>query len=734
MTSVTPRSPAPESTVRKFALIGNPNSGKTSLFNALTGLRQKVGNYPGVTVERKEGTAYTQHGKPLTVIDLPGSYSLQPRSPDERVLVDVLLGRLPGEARPDAVICTVDASNLERNLFLVTQALELGLPLIIALNMMDVVRRRGIRIDTEKLSKALGVPVIPIEANRGKGMIELRLAMSRADLPRSKGPVKLPELLREASKDLGPLFKRPQGTTALSEAEAHLFLSADESNDVFDSVAGPALTRIRLWRQRLDREIPGWRSEVITKRYAFIGDLLRDAVQRFNPNKPSRTERVDRILLSPVWGILSLMAVMAVLFYSIFSFAVPFMDAIDAGIGWLAEQASAILPDGDLEGLVVDGVIGGVGGVIIFLPQILMLFFFISMLESTGYMARAAFILDRIMSKVGLHGRSFVPLLSSYACAVPGIMATRTIESFKDRLVTILVAPFMTCSARLPVYLVLIAALLPQGEHSAAKSAGLLFALYFLGTFAALGFGLIFKKTLLKGATPTMVMELPPYRLPQMRWVLLELWDRGRVFLRRAGTIIFGLSIVLWFLMNFPKTGLEQTDAPPALAEEVGIAITTQEGTEVADLTAHEEAEEASALLAGSFAGRAGRAVEPIFAPLGYDWKINVGIIASFAAREIFVSTMAIVYSVEDADDTGTLVDVLHAQKRPDGTPVFSVLTCLSLMVFFAFALQCLSTVAVVKRETNSWRWPLFQIAFMFAFAWFAAMLVYQGGRLLGFS
>lgn len=731
MTSPTPETTAPSAPPRKFALIGNPNSGKTSLFNALTGLRQKVGNYPGVTVERKEGTAYTQHGKPLIVIDLPGSYSLQPRSPDERILVDVLLGRLPGETRPDAVICTVDASNLERNLYLVTQALELGLPLIVALNMMDVVRRRGLRIDAEKLSKTLGVPVIPIEANRGKGMIELRLAMSRMDLPGGKSPVKLPELVREAARDLGPVFKRPGGTTALAETEAQLFLSADESNGVFDSVAGPVLTRIRLWRQRLDREIPGWRSEVITLRYAFIGGLLRETVQRFNPHKPSRTERVDRYLLSPVWGVLALMAVMAVLFYSIFSFAVPFMDAIDAGVGWLAAQASAMLPDGDLEGLVVDGVIGGVGGVVIFLPQILMLFFFISLLESTGYMARAAFILDRLMSKVGLHGRSFVPLLSSYACAVPGIMATRTIESFKDRLVTILVAPFMTCSARLPVYLVLIAALLPPGEHSAAKSAGLLFGLYLIGTLAALGFGLLFKRTLLKGATPTMVMELPPYRLPQMRWVLLELWDRGRVFLRRAGTIIFGLSIVLWFLMNFPKPPSHESLAD---ASTVAIEVTTQEGTGVADLTEAGETEAASDLLRGSFAGRAGRMMEPVFSPLGYDWKINVGIIASFAAREIFVSTMAIVYSVEDADDTGTLVDVLHAQERPDGTPVFSVLTCLSLMVFFAFALQCLSTVAVVKRETNSWRWPLFQIAFMFAFAWSMAFLVYQGGRLLGFS
>lgn len=722
---------------RTFALIGNPNSGKSSLFNALTGLRQKVGNYPGVTVERKEGTAYTQHGKSMRIIDLPGSYSLQPRAPDEQILVDVLLGRLRGEPPPDAVICIVDASNLERNLYLATQALDLGLPVIIALNMMDVVARRGLRIDAERLSKALGVPVVPIQASNRKGIVELRLEMSRRDLPAAKPKIHFPELVSSAVKDLAPLFKRAnRSVPELSEAEARLLLGADEGHNAFESVAGPALTRIGIWRQRLDREIPGWRSELITTRYAFIGDLLRDAVHRFNPNKPSLTEKVDRYLLNPFWGVLALVVVMSVLFYSIFSLAVPFMDAIDGGIGWLGERAAAVLPDGDLQGLVVDGVIAGVGGVVIFLPQILMLFFFISLLESTGYMARAAFILDRLMSKVGLHGRSFVPLLSSYACAVPGIMATRTIESFKDRIVTILVAPFMTCSARLPVYLVLIAALLPPGENHALIQAGLLLALYFLGTAGALVFGLIFKRTLLKGAAPTMVMELPPYRLPRMRWVLLELWDRAGAFLKRAGTIIFALSIVLWFLMNFPKTSEPEVmvEAPPAATEELVETVdpaATAGGIQAAD----EESAEASSDLAHSFAGRAGHFFEPVFAPLGYDWKMTVGLIASFAAREVFVSTMAIIYRVDDSEEEiGSLVETLRSQERPDGSPAFSPLVCLSLMVFFVFALQCISTIAVVKHETKSWRWPLFQLTYMFVVAWGAACIVYQGGRLLGFS
>jgi len=470
---------------------------------------------------------------------------------------------------------------------------------------------------------------------------------------------------------------------------------------------------VRIWRQKLDREIPGWRSELITTRYALIGDLVRESVQRFNPNKATRTEQVDRVLLHPVGGLVVLAAVMSVLFYSIFKWAVPFMDGIDWVVGWLSEHVEQLLPEGDFSSLMVDGVIGGVGGIVIFLPQILMLFFFIGLLESTGYMARAAFILDRLMSKVGLHGRSFVPLLSSYACAVPGIMATRTIESFKDRLVTILVAPFITCTARLPVYLVMIAAMLPSDESGGAwVQAGILFILYFMGTVAALVFGLIFKKTLLKGATPTMVMELPPYRMPQVRTVFIDMLDRAKVFLRRAGTVIFGLSIILWFLMNYPKL----PESGPLEGEN----------------TVKQEMVEVSAL-EYSFAGRLGKTVEPVFEPLGYDWKISVGVIASFAAREIFVSALAIIYNVEDEEDTSSLVQKLKSQIRENGSVLFTPLTCLSLMFFFVFALQCLSTVAVVKRETNSWRWPIFQLVFMFVVAWGAAAIVYQGGQLLGY-
>tara|TARA_B110000037_G_scaffold223120_1_gene302348 strand:- start:3012 stop:5138 length:2127 start_codon:yes stop_codon:yes gene_type:complete len=693
----------------KVALLGNPNCGKTTVFNALTGLRQKVGNYPGVTVERKEGVAYTQHGVQMKVIDLPGTYSLHPRSPDEQILVDFLLGRIEGEAPPDVVVCLIDASNIERNLFFVTQVVELGFPTIVALNMLDIAERRGVRVKADVLERKLGVKVVELDEKDDKKVISLRVALSRADLLRAKELVSYPELVEEAGRDLAPSFQRPGMSHDFAHAEARLALSASE--DRLGSLnLGPARTRLEIWRQRLDREVPGWQSGIITARYAFIGTILHEVVQRFNPNRVTTTERLDRVLLHPVSGFGVFAFIMGVLFYSVFKLAVPFMDWIDGGVGWVAEQVAAVMPDGQLESLLVDGVISGIGGVVIFLPQILMLFFFISLLESSGYMARAAFILDRLMSKVGLHGRSFVPLLSSYACAVPGIMATRTIESPKDRLVTIMVAPFMSCTARLPVYLVLIAALLPDMEYRASVQAALLFGLYFIGTAAALIFGLIFKRTLLKGVTPTMVLELPSYRIPRWRSVALEMWDRSKVFLRRAGTIIFALSIILWFGMNYPQ---------------VDLVVESENGEEIIETVSS---------LEHSFAGKIGQAAEPIFAPLGYDWKVNVGVLASFAAREIFVSTMAIIYQVEGEEDVDSVVDALRSQTRSDGSPLFTPLTCLSLMLFFVFALQCMSTVAVVRRETQSWGWALFQVFYMFAVAWLSAFAVYQGGLILGFS
>ncbi|MDX2109670.1 MAG: ferrous iron transport protein B [Verrucomicrobiota bacterium] len=687
-----------------FAVVGNPNSGKTTLFNALTGLRQKVANYPGVTVERKEGVCYSQHGKPIRIIDLPGAYSLSARSPDEAIMQDVLLGRRPDTPRPDAVICVLDASNVERHLFLATQVLEIGLPVIIVLNMMDLAAKRGLKVNAEKLSRALGVTVVAAQANKGDGLTALRIAMSRADLKASPWRCPVPQLfsrgmdemqksLRETS-NYGPRRAYPEAFLLLTDEPRMAVPGSEPLSTATTELA-------HTWQKRLDQEIPGWRSELVVLRYNEIGTLVREVVQRINPEAPGISERIDRYLLHPVWGFLVLGTVLGMLFFSIFSLAAPLMDAIDGLTGWVGGLLAQAMPAGDLRNLVVDGVVAGVGGVVIFLPQILLLFFFIGLLENTGYMARAAFLLDRVMSKVGLHGKSFIPLLSSYACTIPGIMATRTIESPKDRLVTILVAPFMTCSARLPVYLLMIATLVPVGTAPAALKAGLLLMLYALGTGGAFFFAWFFKKTLLKGVTPSLVMELPAYRMPAWLDVLREMGERAVVFLKNAGTVILGLSILLWFLMNFPK-------AP---------------------------AGEEHSQLSYSMAGKIGRVMEPVMQPLGFDWRINIGVVGSFAAREIFVSTMAITYNVDNVDDDNntSLVESLHTQKRADGSPVFTPLTCLSLMVFYVFALQCTSTLAVVRRETNSWRWPLFMLGYMTTVAWVGAFIVYQGGRLLGF-
>ncbi len=675
-------------------------------------MRQKVGNYPGVTVEWKEGTFYSQHGHPIRILDLPGSYSLNARSPDEQILVEGLLGRVSVLPEPTAVICCVDASNLERNLYLATQVIELGLPTIVALNMMDVARRRGMRIDVEKLSRRLGVPVVACEAANGVGIMELRLALSQHPLPVPAMDMEKPPLVDKAIEDLVPLFRhRDTADSLLARGEARLLLSCDEDPGLGEAVWEQVLA----WQRHFDREIPGWRSEWITHRYGWIGEVMRDCVKRYDPGKATLSERADHILLHPLIGFPVLALVMGVLFYSIFTLAVPFMEGLDGMIAWLGGRVGDSLAAGPLRDLVVDGVFGGVGGVMVFLPQILFLFFFIALLESTGYMARAAFLLDRMMSKVGLHGRSFIPLLSSYACAVPGIMATRTIESPKERMVTILVAPFMTCSARLPVYLVMIAAMLPHDEGHAVKKSLILLLLYFLGTFVALGFAWVFRKTLLKGPSPSSVMELPSYRLPRWESVFHEMLDRAWTFLKRAGTIIFALSIVLWFLMNYPHLEEVPEGEREVLVEDAGEAVGTDSQLE------------------HSFAGRLGKALEPAFAPLGYDWQITVGILSSFAAREVFVSTMAIIYRVE-AEENDSIVVAFRNARRADGSRLFTPLTCLSVLMFFVFALQCVSTVAIVRRETRSWRWPLFQFAYMFAFAWAMAFLVYQGGHLLGFS
>ncbi len=655
---------------RVFALVGNPNCGKTTLFNALTGMRQKVGNYPGVTVERKEGTCISQHGKELLVIDLPGAYSLNARSPDEEVLRDVLLGRRPDTPRPDVVICVIDASNPERNLYLASQVLELGLPVIVALNMTDIAEARDLRVDARAMGEALGVPVVPMRANTREGIPELRIAMSRHDLPVSHHKVDLPADVASLLERFGHGDNRA-ALYLLDEEAAHEHADAD------------------------------WQNRLIADRYEAIGKVCERAVGEPAAG-PTPTDRLDALLLHKVWGWAALVAILGSLFVLIFSVANVPMGWIEAAFAAAGDGVRAAMPEGDLRDLITDGMLAGVEGVVIFLPQILILFFFLGLMEDTGYMSRVAFIMDRLMSKVGLSGKSTVPLLGSYACAIPGVMGARTIPGAKDRLITILVAPFASCTARLPVYILMIGLLVPGGEIPALTKAGYLLGLYALGTLGIFAFAGLFNRVLKRAGNSPPIMELPGYKAPSWKSILLHMWDRSYVFVRRAGTIILGISIILWALQTYPKSG---ADDPATHAEQ-------------------------------SYAGQIGRAIEPAIEPLGFDAKIGVGLVASFAAREVFVSAMSIAYSVdEEGDDAGEeLRDKLRGAKRDDGSPVFTPLTCLSLLVFFVFALQCMSTVAVVRRETNSWRWAIFQLAYMTGFAYLASLAVYQGGRLLGFS
>jgi ferrous iron transport protein B len=745
-----------QSTTKHVVLTGNPNCGKTTLFNALTGLRAKVGNYPGVTVERKEGKLL---GAPadsaIKVLDLPGTYSLSPQSLDEQIARDVLFHRIAQVPPPDLVVVVVDASNLQRNLYFGTQVIELGYPTIVALNMIDVARENGHEIDISGLSKALGVPVVPLVASKGDGVSELRQQML-AMLGRRMEEVKprlfaeLPEVFGQEAQKLVTLLETTFPETHFQAMAEALLILSDERFLVSSGTHYPehirnavAEARVRLEQKQID-----WRSIAIEARYARIAAIQGAVTTETQIEKENFSDKLDRIVTHRIWGVVIFVGIMMLLFQSIFTFARIPMDLLTAAVDSLGNWVGSALPPGDLNSLLVGGVIKGVGAVIVFLPQILLLFFFIAILEDTGYMGRAAFLMDRLMNKVGLHGKSFIPMLSSFACAIPGIMATRTIESPKDRLVTILVAPLMSCSARLPVYTVLIAACIP-GERVLGflSLPGLtLLAMYLLGIIVALLMAWLFKKTLLKGPAPMLIMELPPYKHPVPKVVLRHMWERSKMFLRRAGTIILGINIILWFLATYPKnlateqglatlrSGMQTNPSPARLATSI-------RPVDVDPSLAHDFAQQEERRLSGeklrqSFAGHIGRAIEPLIKPLGFDWKIGIGIIGSFAAREVFVSTMSTVYNVgEAADDAGTasLAKMLQKQTRPDGSPLYTPLLGITLMVFYVFALQCVSTVVIVRRETNSWKWPAFQWFYMTALAWVLAFITWHGGHLLGF-
>jgi len=761
---------------------GNPNCGKSTLFNALTGLRAKVGNYAGVTVERKEGPLLGAPGRlNVRVLDLPGTYSLSPQSLDEQISRDVLLHRLPELPAPSLIVVVVDASNLQRNLYYATQVIELGHPTLLALNMIDVAQENGHEISCEKLAGSLGVPVLPIIASQGRGLPELReailCALQRVELPKPRQFSQLPAALeKEAEGIAGLLAQAYPERRAQAASEALLILCNEKAlaSSLRHYPAGIAQA-VQAARQRLEAAGADWRGAAIEARYEAVSAIQSAATVELTPPGETLSDRLDRVLTHRVWGTLIFIGVMTLMFQSIFTFARIPMEALQGGVDWLGGAVGRRIPPGDLNSLLVEGVIAGVGAVVVFLPQILLLFLFIGFLEDTGYMARAAFLMDRLMSKVGLHGKSFIPMLSSFACAIPGIMATRTIESPKDRLVTILVSPLMSCSARLPVYTLLIAACIPNTTVLGfLRVTGLtMLAMYLLGIVVALLMAWLFKKTLLKGEAPLLILELPPYKRPVIRVVLRHMWERAKLFLRRAGTVILAINILLWFLATYPRnsqiehqfgakraaieaaatlnsngTGRPQAGADQRRSAEAPLRANSdragmpQAGRPAPTSGALErqlaalDSEEAGAKLRQSFAGRLGRLIEPAIAPLGFDWKMGIAIVSSFAAREVFVSALAGVYNVGRTDATASsmssLAKTLQTQKRPDGTPVYTMLTGLTLMVFYVFALQCVSTVAIVRRETNSWKWPLFQWLYMGALAWTLAYLALQAGHLLG--
>ena len=613
---------------------------------------------------------------------------------------DVLLGRQKDTPRPDVVVAVVDASNLERNLYLVAQLLDLRLPVIVALNMVDVAEQNGIIIDLPALQKELDVPIIPMVATKGVGFVELKQALSGV-LPK---PGKIPPVPLSIQREADALAAKLSVHQDVAIAEAMLLLTlhdkalqelTEDNRELLDSTLA---AQVRLRDEGIEPL-----SALVERRYEWINEICTRTIRKPRGDVGlTLSDRLDMILTHRFWGWMAFIGAMGLMFFCIFTVAQGPMDWIDAGTSSLSNWVASHLPEGDLQSLIVDGVIAGVGGVVIFLPQILILFFFLGIMEDSGYMARAAFMMDRVMSSVGLHGKSFIPLLSSFACAIPGIMAARTVESRKDRLVTIMVAPLMSCSARLPVYGLMIAVLIPTA--SAFTKAGIMLSMYFIGIAAAFGMAWLFKKTLLKSETPMLLLELPPYRRPSILSIAIRMVERAGIFLRRAGTVILALSVLLWALATYPKPANPETPASEAIAQ--------------------------------SFAGQMGHAIEPIIRPLGYDWKIGIGLIASFAAREVFVGTMAIVYNIEgDVDEESTtLRDTMLAERHADGSPVYTPLVCLSIMVFYVLAMQCISTVAVVRRETNSWSWPLFQIAYMTVLAYLGAFAVLHFGQWLGFQ
>ncbi len=752
------------------ALAGNPNSGKTTIFNALTGLRQKVANYPGVTVEKKTGRCRLPGGGFANIIDLPGTYSLISRSPDEQVAMEVLRGVRSDLPPPDAVIVVVDASNLQRNLYLVSQLIELGQPLVVALNMMDIAERRGLNVSPQRLEKQLGVPVVPVVGHKRRGIDLLKKAILQARVaPMPDWP--LPLEMREEVARVGGALERhsnPQ-LRGQSGAIAERLLIGDRARDLSDIwLCDPVASLLNKANERLSAlgidpmqaDIEAhyqWIDSVASASLLPAGERLVESgpvLDYATPRPPTFTERADAILVHKFWGLLIFAAIMGTLFVTIFWLAQPIMNEMQNGILWVGHWLTHALPGGPLKSMLNDGVIAGVGTVIAFVPQIALLFMFLAILEDTGYLARAAFLMDKLLARVGLHGKSFIPLLSSFACAIPGIMATRTIENRRDRLATILIAPFMSCSARLPVYALLIGAFF--STVGALAQAGIMLGCYALGILAAVATAWFFKRSLLKGGATTFIMELPSYKLPQVLQVARQVWTNAGQFVTKAGTTILAFSIVLWALSYYPRLPKDRAESiyasslrtarmdiynhlNPNLVYWPPNQTPVQYYVFQGNLRVEQVAEKAAidGVLAAqseySIAGRIGHGMEPALRPLGFDWKMGIGLIGAFAARETFVSTMGISYAVGNTDESGTqsLQSAMRADRFANGKPVWTPLVAISLLVWFVLALQCISTVAIARRETGGWRWPIFMIVYMNVLAYVGSVVVYQTGLLL---
>ncbi|EYF01127.1 ferrous iron transport protein B [Chondromyces apiculatus] len=754
-------------------LAGNPNAGKTSLFNRLTGSRAKVGNYPGVTVERRSGKLTVGDARGAELVDLPGTYSLTARSSEESVAVDALLGR--GSAPPDAVIVVADATALRRGLYLATQVLDAGRPVVLALNMIDEARASGHTVDAERLAGALGCEVVETAATKNQGVAELAQATARAlkQAPKQATARALKQAPKQAPKQgEGAEAKgEPSGTEdgdpnaapampttpAMPEALARSIAQVEEVVRREDARADAAGARaLAMWailslgddeltapswlreaaaraHEEAQREGRNLDEELVAWRYGRVDAALEGALTEAREEGESTSSRVDAVLVHPVWGLAAFAVVMLVVFQMLFAWSEPLVGAIEGAVAAVQDLVRGALPAGAIRDLIVDGAIAGVGNVVVFVPQIALLFAFITVLEDSGYLARVAFVIDRVMAAVGLHGRAFVPMLSGYACAIPAVLATRTLENRRDRLITMMVVPLASCSARLPVYVLVTAVIFdPEAKVLGVLSVGavVLLAMYGLSMVATLVAAAVLRRTVLKGPRTALVLELPPYRLPSVRDVLLATWARVRDFLTAAGTVILALSVVIWGLLSYPKDPAAEARWEAKRAEVTASVAEGEERDAALEAASQAEAGEA---LRHSAGGRLGHVIEPVIEPLGFDWRLGVGIIGAFAAREVFVSTLGIVFDVGSVDEESQpLREALRDARRPDGSKLMTPLVGVSLMVFFVLACQCMSTIAVVRRESGAWKWAGLMFGYMTVLAYVASLGVYQVGRLLG--